>query len=127
MKQFTVAVGKKKTSIAKVFLTEGDELEVYVNNKNFKNYLKCFSDKIIKPFLLVKNSNFIIRCFVRGGGISSQSSAILHGISKAISVCSHRYNNVLNNNSLLTRDSRIVERKKYGRSKARKKFQFSKR
>ncbi|MCZ6915062.1 MAG: 30S ribosomal protein S9, partial [Rickettsia endosymbiont of Ixodes persulcatus] len=83
---------------------------------------------ILQPFVLTKTiDQYDVICTVRGGGISGQKGAILHGISKALDKSAPDFHAILRKGGLLTRDSRVVERKKYGQRKARKKTQFSKR
>jgi small subunit ribosomal protein S9 len=124
------AIGKRKTSIAKVILKRGVG-EILVNNIHFDSF---FSDtyeektKIILPFILtgLKNEyDAIIQ--VKGGGISSQLEAICLAISKALSLINNSCRTILKKKSLLKRDSRIKERRKYGLKKARKAPQYSKR
>ena len=127
-KNFIISVtGKRKTAIARIFLFTNGHRKFCVNGIDTKSYFKKLIDIIDKPFFIIKNNNFNLKCIVKGGGVSSQASAIQQGISKALNIFNINYHSILKSNSLLTRDSRIVERKKYGRHKARKKFQFSKR
>lgn len=123
------ATGKRKNAIACVILKPGKG-ERSVNNKSFKDYIK--SDLLImdieKPFELLQNGgSFDVTVRARGGGISGQAGAIRLGISRALAKISEEYRKALRAQDLLTRDSRVVERKKYGMSGARKRFQFSKR
>ena len=83
---------------------------------------------ITRPFVLTKRENeFDVRCSVKGGGLTGQAGAIIHGISRAIVSFEPELKTTLKQEKLTTRDSRVVERKKYGRRKARRSFQFSKR
>jgi len=122
------AVGKRKTSIARVYLQAGQG-EITINGKAAKNYFpKLYSESLQLPLNIAgSKTNFDIRINVMGGGSSSQADACKFGISKAL--CLHDTSNrsPLKKAMLLTRDSRVVERKKYGHKKARKSFQFSKR
>ena len=125
------ATGKKKNAIAKIWIKENNKKGIYVNGEK---YIKHFSRKsqqaiIIKPFkkLSLTLDQYNVKCYVYGGGASSQAVAIQHGISKIINTIKKEFYEILKNYHLLTRDSRQVERKKYGQPKARKKFQFSKR
>lgn len=124
------AIGKRKTSIAKVFLQNGSG-KITINDKLLDNYFSGLADerdKIKSPFLLVNlNNQYDVSILVKGGGVSSQLDAICLGISKAISKIKSEYRIVLNKNFLLRRDSRIKERRKYGLKKARKASQYSKR
>ena len=124
------ATGKRKTSIARAWLKKGKGAFI-VNGKKFEQY---FSDE---DALAIASQGFKatdteqkydILCTVKGGGSSGQAQAIRHAISKALVVFNETaYRSILRKAGLLTRDSRVVERKKYGRKKARKSFQFSKR
>lgn len=124
------AIGKRKTSIAKVFLQSGSG-KITINGKLLENFFSGLTDerdKIKNPFLLVNlNNQYDASILVKGGGVSSQIDAICLGISKAISKIKSEYRIILNKNFLLRRDSRIKERRKYGLKKARKASQYSKR
>ncbi len=123
------ATGKRKNAIARVWLKPGKG-QVVINKKNQEQYFASETqvNTILQPFTLTNTTNqYDIVCTVRGGGISGQKGAILHGISKALAQSSPDFHAVLRKGGFLTRDSRIVERKKYGQHKARKKTQFSKR
>jgi small subunit ribosomal protein S9 len=124
------AIGKRKTSIAKVFLKKGSG-NITINEKNFKDFFASAVEEreLIKtPLLLVKVTNdYDISVIVKGGGISSQLGAIRLAISKSLCEINKSYRPILKQNSLLTRDSRIKERRKYGLRKARKAPQYSKR
>lgn len=129
-KMFFTGLGKRKTSIAKVFLTEGEGL-ITINNKKFEDFFSGLPEEIelIKyPFILVDLINkYNLNIKVKGGGISSQMDAIKLAIAKAICSINNDYRSILNQNLLLRRDSRIKERRKYGLKKARKASQYSKR
>ncbi len=123
------ATGRRKTSIAKVWLKKGSG-KIYVNGKNYENYFKRANHKmqLLRPFEIINQSTeYDARCNVKGGGLSGQVGALIHGISKALLMFDSELKSTLKKEKLTTRDSRSVERKKYGRKKARKSFQFSKR
>ncbi|AAU03708.1 30S ribosomal protein S9 [Rickettsia typhi] len=123
------ATGKRKNAIARVWLKVGKG-KIVVNNKILNQYFpsETYIKTILQPFLLTKTiDQYDVICTVRGGGISGQKGAILHGISKALDKSAPCFHAILRKGGLLTRDSRVVERKKYGQRKARKKTQFSKR
>ena len=124
-------VGKRKTSVAKVFLKEGGKGDIIVNNKNWENFFSGVGEEkelINNPFILVNLINkFDLDIKVKGGGINSQMDAIRLAISKALCTIDIEYRSILNANLLLRRDSRIKERRKYGLKKARKASQYSKR
>jgi len=123
------ATGRRKTSIAKVWLKKGSG-KIYVNGKNYENYFKKGNLKmqLLRPFEIINQSTeYDVRCNVKGGGLSGQVGAAIHGISKALLMFDSELKSTLKKEKLTTRDSRSVERKKYGRKKARKSFQFSKR
>jgi small subunit ribosomal protein S9 len=124
------AVGRRKTAIAIVKLVPGKG-RVFINNKTLKNYLgnrAALEMMIYQPLVLTGNeANFDVKVKVLGGGVSAQAGAIRHGLSKALLEQNTEYKQVLRSEGLLTRDARIKERKKYGRKRARKRFQFSKR
>lgn len=125
-----IATGRRKTSIAIVKLVKGKG-RIYVNGKTLKNYIgnmPAIELMIFKPLVLTDNQEkFDIRVKAAGGGICSQAGAIRHGIARALVKLNEEYKNVLRSEGLLTRDPRVKERKKYGRKRARKRFQFSKR
>ena len=123
------ATGRRKTSIAKVWLKKGSG-KIYVNGKLYSEYFSSDNHKmqIIKPFELIKQpTDFDVRCNVKGGGPTGQAGAMVHGISKALVLFDENFKSSLRIEKLTTRDSRAVERKKPGRKKARRSFQFSKR
>ena len=127
---FYEGLGKRKTSVAKVFLKEGNGL-ITVNQKTFEDFFAGAAEErelLKNPLILVNlNNKFDIDIKVKGGGMSSQMDAIKLAISKAICTIDTEYRKVLNQNLLLRRDSRIKERRKYGLKKARKASQYSKR
>lgn len=125
-----IATGRRKTSIAVVKLVKGKG-NIYVNGKKLLDYIgnrPAIEMMVFRPLVLTENQDkFDVRVKAVGGGVVSQSGAIRHGISRALVKMNEEYRNVLRSEGLLTRDPRIKERKKYGRKRARKRFQFSKR
>ena len=123
------ATGKRKNSIARVWLIPNGNGEIKVNKKDLNKYFSrpLLNMLIKKPFETINNINFGVNASVKGGGLSGQAGAIKLAISKALVNYDSKFRVALKKEGLLTRDSRIVERKKYGRKKARKSFQFSKR
>ncbi len=121
--------GKRKNSIARVWLIPNGNGEIKVNKKDLNKYFSrpLLKTLIKKPFETINNINFDVNVFVKGGGLSGQAGAIKLAISKALVNYDSKFRPALKKEGLLTRDSRVVERKKYGRKKARKSFQFSKR
>lgn len=123
-------IGKRKTSVAKVFLQDGSG-KIIVNNKSFEDFFLGIGEErelIKNPLILVNLNNlYDIDIKVHGGGISSQLDAIRLAIAKAICNITSENRQILNQNLLLRRDSRIKERRKYGLKKARKASQYSKR
>ncbi|MBN1984283.1 MAG: 30S ribosomal protein S9 [Chitinivibrionales bacterium] len=124
-----IATGKRKNAIASVILKPGKG-ERKINGRSFKDYIK--SDLLLmdieRPFELFQNgASYDVSVKATGGGISGQAGAIRLGIARALASISEEYRKLLRSNDFLTRDSRVVERKKYGMSGARKRFQFSKR
>lgn len=123
------ATGKRKEAIAKVWLVSGSG-NIIVDGKKIEdmNISLTQRTKIMKPLLLTKtNDRYDVVASVKGGGISGQVDAVMHGIAKTLNVISEEYRNILKVEGLLTRDDRIVERKKYGKKKARKGTQYRKR
>ena len=123
------ATGRRKRSIARVWLKKGSG-NLHVNGKKMIDYFKKpnLQIAIFRPLTLVKRENeFDVRCSVKGGGSTGQAGAIILGISRAIILFEPDLKPTLKKEKLTTRDSRSVERKKYGRRKARRSFQFSKR
>lgn len=123
------ATGKRKTSVAKVWLKKGTG-KIYVNGKNFDEYFTRENHKmqILRPFEIINQSTeYDVRSKVVGGGHTGQAGALVHGISKALLKFDENLKSTLRKEKLTTRDSRSVERKKPGRAKARRSFQFSKR
>tara|TARA_B100001094_G_C17578368_1_gene506277 strand:+ start:24 stop:464 length:441 start_codon:yes stop_codon:yes gene_type:complete len=123
------ATGRRKTSIAKVWLKKGSG-KIYVNGKDFQKYFTSDNHKmqIVRPFEIINQStDYDVKCSVKGGGHTGQAGAMVHGISKALLLFDETFKSTLRQEKLTTRDSRSVERKKPGRKKARRSFQFSKR
>jgi small subunit ribosomal protein S9 len=123
------ATGKRKTAIARVWLEPG-EGKFLVNERALKEYFGRETSELIvlQPFDLTGTRNqFDVTVNVRGGGILGQTEAIRHGISKALLQYNQEFKDALKKAGLLTRDSRVKERKKYGRRGARRRPQFSKR
>ena len=123
------ATGRRKKSIAKVWLKKGSG-SMHVNGKKMVDYFQKpnLQIAIFRPLTIVKRENeFDIRCSVKGGGLSGQAGAIIHGLARAIVLFEPDLKLTLKKEKLTTRDSRAVERKKYGHRKARRSFQFSKR
>ena len=123
------ATGRRKTSIAKVWLKKGSG-KIYVNGRTMDDYFTSGSHKmqITRPFEIIDQATgYDVRCSVAGGGHTGQAGAMVHGISKALILFDSENRAVLKTEKLNTRDSRSVERKKPGRRKARRSFQFSKR
>ena len=128
-KESKYATGRRKKSIAKVWLKKGSGI-INVNGKKMVDYFQKpnLQISIFRPLTLVKRENeFDVKCSVKGGGLSGQAGAIIHGLSRAIVLYEPELKTTLKKAKLTTRDSRVVERKKYGHKKARKSFQFSKR
>ena len=122
-------IGRRKTSVARIYLSKGKD-KVTINGKDYKDYFPTTSlqFKILQPFKLTNNlGKFDLSVNVFGGGITGQVEAIRLAISRALSEMSDENKSALKKEGLLTRDPRMVERKKFGQKKARKKFQFSKR
>ena len=121
--------GRRKKSIARLFISDG-KAEININSKSFKEYFPTAVSqfKLLQPLSLTNNLNqYSINVNVVGGGVNGQVEAIRLALAKALCVLNEENRKILKPEGLLTRDSRNVERKKYGRKKARKKFQFSKR
>ena len=128
-KESKYATGRRKTSIAKVWLKKGSG-KIYVNGKIYSDYFANDNHKmqITRPFEIINQpTEYDVRCSVKGGGPTGQAGAMVHGISKALVLFDENYKSTLRTEKMTTRDSRAVERKKPGRRKARRSFQFSKR
>jgi small subunit ribosomal protein S9 len=129
IKNIANAVGRRKTSVARVYLREGKG-DIIVNGKALGEFftIEEHQDIVKRPLKVTDmegKCNILIN--VKGGGITGQAGACLHGLSRALVELDESNRLALKANGYLTRDSRMVERKKYGQPKARKKFQFSKR
>ena len=128
-KNILMATGRRKTSIARVKLTKGKGL-IVVNNKPLEEYFPAGNYVMIvnQPLKIIGFQNdYDFHINVYGGGLTGQAGAIRHAISRVLDKLDEKNHKPLKEQSLLTRDPRMVERKKYGQKKARKKFQFSKR
>lgn len=123
------ATGKRKDAVARVWVKPGAG-KIIVNGKDYVEY---FARPVLQMILnqpinaAERADQFDINCTVRGGGLSGQAGAVRHGISKALTHYEPELRSVLKKGGFLTRDARVVERKKYGKAKARRSFQFSKR
>ena len=129
LKDAKYATGRRKKSVARVWLKKGSG-KIYVNDKKMVDYFikPNLQTAICRPLVLVKRENeYDVRCSVKGGGLTGQAGAIIHGLARAIVEFEPDLKLLLKKEKLMTRDSRTVERKKYGRRKARRGFQFSKR
>ncbi len=123
------ATGKRKTAIARVWIKPGNG-KITVNGKDQAEYFgRPVLQMIIKQPLIAadRKDQYDVVCTVKGSGPSGQAGAVRHGISKALTYYEPELRGVLKKGGFLTRDSRAVERKKYGKAKARRSFQFSKR
>ena len=123
------ATGRRKKSIAKIWVKKGTG-KIYVNGRTMDEYFTSGSHKmqITRPFEIINQAtDYDVRCSVSGGGHTGQAGALVHGISKALLLFDTEFKTLLKSEKLTTRDSRSVERKKPGRKKARRSFQFSKR
>ena len=126
---FFRATGRRKRAIARVIIRPGTGKRS-VNGRTFEEHFKSDTTEMIinLPFTLLENGDqWDVSANVNGGGITGQADAIKLGISRALLVSNEEFRKVLRSEGLLTRDSSVVQRKMYGRAKARKKFQFSKR
>lgn len=124
------ATGKRKTAVAKVWLTSGSG-KLSINGESLDTWLgghEAIKMKVMQPLVLTKQERSVdIVAVTLGGGYSAQAEALRHGISKALNSYDIAFRAILKPKGLLTRDSRVVERKKYGKRKARRSPQFSKR
>ncbi len=121
--------GRRKDAVARVWIKPGSG-NVTVNGREIAKYFARPVLRMIvnQPFVaLDRAGSFDVQCTVKGGGLSGQAGAVRHGISRALDNFSPEFHKVLRSGGFLTRDSRVVERKKYGKRKARRSFQFSKR
>jgi small subunit ribosomal protein S9 len=123
------ATGKRKDAVARVWVTRGAG-RILVNDKDFTEYFaRPVLQMIVQQPIITTNrtGQYDIRATVSGGGLSGQAGALRHGLSRALTFYEPELRSVLKKEGFLTRDSRVVERKKYGKKKARRSFQFSKR
>jgi len=127
--EYTLATGRRKNAVARVRMKAGDG-KFLINGRTVLDYLKKEVLKLVieQPLQVTSNiGKYDIFVNVNGGGISGQAGAIRHGVARALDKIDSENRSALKSNGYLTRDSRMVERKKYGQPGARKKFQFSKR
>ena len=125
----THAIGRRKTSVARVYVKPGKG-EITINKRELSNYFSTgtLQYKVRQPWSLTDNlNNFDVTVNVEGGGITGQAEAIRLGLSRALCEINPELRITLKPEGLMTRDPRMVERKKFGQKKARKRFQFSKR
>lgn len=124
-----ITVGRRKAAVARVYLSEGKG-NITINNRKFEDYftVKSFQKVVLKSFEVTENmGKYDINATIDGGGISGQADALSLGIARALVKLDAENRALLKPYGLLTRDPRVIERKKPGQKKARKKFQFSKR
>ena len=129
VKNIGIGTGRRNTAIARVFVREGSG-KITVNGKELKDYFATTEQiqVVMQPLMVTGSENkYDIVITVCGGGLNGQAGACLHGISRALTQVDQSNYTALKANSYLTRDSRMVERKKYGQRGARRRFQFSKR
>lgn len=122
-------IGRRKKAIARIFLQEGKG-KITINNKELNDYfpIPTLQYKVMQPLSLTDNIGaYDIKASVKGGGVKGQAEAVRLAISRALDEINPEYRLILKPEGLLTRDPRMVERKKFGQKKARKKYQFSKR
>ena len=122
-------IGRRKTAVARIYLSEGKG-NITINNRAFEDYFTTTTlrYKVQQPLMLTENiENFDLTVNVFGGGVTGQAEAIRLAVSRALCEVDAENRAILKPEGLLTRDPRMVERKKFGQKKARKKFQFSKR
>lgn len=128
MEERYYATGRRKTAVARVWLTQGTG-KVRVNDRAVEEYFgEAVREQALRPLVTLGiQGEFDVWCTVKGGGISGQAGALRHGLARALVVANEEYRTPMRRGGYLTRDSRMVERKKYGQPGARKRFQFSKR
>jgi small subunit ribosomal protein S9 len=127
--EFVNAIGRRKSSVARVYLTKGSG-KITVNGKDIAEYftLKNIQHNLLEPLQIAEvDKEYDVKVNVDGGGFKGQSEAARMAIARALVKINEEYRKPLKVRKLLTRDARVVERKKYGKPKARKSFQFSKR
>lgn len=124
------ATGKRKTAIAKVWLAPNGEGRFLINRRPFENYFGHHiwqKSSATRPLVVAKLDKADVKAHIVGGGLTGQAQALSHGLARAIGKMDGKMRKLMRDHGLLTRDARIVERKKPGRPKARKRFQYSKR
>jgi small subunit ribosomal protein S9 len=124
-----ITLGRRKTAVARVYMTKGKGT-ITINGRDYKDFFKTgtLQYKIVQPFALTNNTDkYDVTANVDGGGVNGQADAVRLGISKALVEVDANHKPALRAATLMTRDPRMVERKKPGQKKARKRFQFSKR
>lgn len=129
VKNIAIGTGRRKTAVARVFVRDGSG-KIVVNGKDVKDYFATEEQvKVVQQSLLVTSSDskYDVLINVFGGGLNGQAAACLHGLSRALTQLDPDNRTSLKSNGFLTRDSRMVERKKFGQKGARRRFQFSKR
>ena len=129
LENYFYATGKRKSAIARIWMKEGEGAFI-INNRSLEEYFPRETLRMIikQPFYLTNTyGKYDVKVNVKGGGSSGQAGAIRHGISRALLKVNEEFRAILKKDGFLTRDARIKERKKYGRKKARKRFQYSKR
>ncbi|WP_062326462.1 30S ribosomal protein S9 [Treponema endosymbiont of Eucomonympha sp.] len=129
VKNLGIGTGRRKTAVARVYLRDGTG-KIIINGKNIDAYFATYEQVCVvrQPLLVTSCENkFDVLINVAGGGLNGQAGACLHGLSRALTQVDQGNHSPLRMNGYLTRDSRMVERKKYGRRGARRRFQFSKR
>jgi small subunit ribosomal protein S9 len=122
-------LGRRKTAVARIYMQRGNGA-ILINNRDFKEYFPTgiLQSKVLQPFTLTNNvGNYDIKANVDGGGINGQAEAVRMAISRALVEIDAELKSKLRAEGFITRDPRMVERKKPGRKKARRRFQFSKR
>lgn len=126
----TAAVGRRKSSVARVHIKPKGKGNITVNGKDYKEFfpVEIFQLAVAKPLVVTEfDGKFDFHCVVRGGGVKGQSEAVQLGIARALVMIDEELKPALRHEGLVTRDARVVERKKTGLRKARKKEQYSKR
>jgi len=129
VKNIGIGTGRRKTAVARVFLREGSG-KIVINGKGIDEYFATAEQvrTVRQPLMVTSSENkFDVLINVRGGGLNGQAGACLHGLARALTQVDQENYASLKANGYLTRDSRMVERKKYGQRGARRRFQFSKR
>ncbi len=129
VKNLSYGTGRRKTSVARVFLRQGSG-KISINGRDVGNYFPNIDqvNMVLQPLAVTDSQDkFDVIVKVSGGGYSGQAGACRHGIARALAIYDEANKSSLRANGYLTRDSRMVERKKYGRRGARRRFQFSKR